>query len=154
MNVATERTEYTEKNANQEESRSDREEAKGEQTNKGITVENMDTSATKKTESKVQDNAKSTFSEKVKQAVKAVKEFWIEHLSIKNKQGRLGPGQDALANTVETTSSDATNKLGKSNFVQTVVVDTKAAIQENQNLSQADIERTSQGRSDDEMETR
>ena len=154
LNVATERTEYTEKSSNQEEASIDREEAQGEQTNTGMVLENIDDSATKKTETKtlIIEGKQITLSEKVKQAVKTVKDFLKKHLSIKNKQERLGSGEEKGSSTGETTSSSVTGKVQNNSFIQTVVVDTKAAIQESQNLSQTDLQKESQAKSDDEME--
>ena len=154
LNVATERTEYTEKSSNQEEASIDREEAQGEQTNTGMVLENIDDSATKKNETKtlIIEGKQITLSEKVKQAVKTVKDFLKKHLSIKNKQERLGSGEEKGSSTGETTSSSVTGKVQNNSFIQTVVVDTKAAIQESQNLSQTDLQKESQAKSDDEME--
>ena len=75
-----------------------------------------------------------------------------KHLSIKNKQERLGSGEEKGSSTGETTSSSVTGKVQNNSFIQTVVVDTKAAIQESQNLSQTDLQKESQAKSDDEME--
>lgn len=151
LNVDKGKIKDIEKVENQEEIEINRDDAQGEQINRGISIESIDDSAAKET--KIQDDNKpqNAFYEKVKKAIDSVKKFFEKHLSIKNKQEMLNPGKEELTN-VSGNSSDTTSNLRNTSFLESIVVETQPVVQEHQNSTTSDLQSGLHGKSDEEIE--